>query len=151
MKTIKSFEVDHTKLMPGMYLSRQDGDVDTYDLRFYRPNTGVVLENGALHTLEHLFATYLRNTPEQENVIYFGPMGCRTGCYFLVRNAISPQRAVEIIREAAEFAAGFEGEIPGGSAVECGNCKEHDLEGAKREAARYCDILKDWTAEKLAY
>lgn len=93
MERIASFTVDHDKLLPGMYLSRKDGDVATYDLRFVKPNTPPFLEVPAIHTIEHLFATYARNSPLKDGVIYFGPMGCRTGFYFLVRGtADSPGR-----------------------------------------------------------
>ena len=88
MKRIKSFEIDHTCLTPGLYLSRKDGDVTTYDLRFVRPNTPPFLKNGVMHTIEHLFATYVRNSPLAEHVVYFGPMGCRTGFYFLTGSTV---------------------------------------------------------------
>lgn len=91
MKRIKSFEIDHTCLTPGLYLSRKDGDVTTYDLSFVRPNTPPFLENGVMHTIEHLFATYVRNSSLAEHVVYFGPMGCRTGFYFLT-GGLTPNR-----------------------------------------------------------
>lgn len=150
MKRIASFEVDHNRLQPGMYLSRTDGDVITYDLRFVRPNTPPYLEPAVMHTVEHIFATYVRNSPETEQIIYFGPMGCRTGFYFLTRG-MAHARAIELTRETLAFIASFEGEIPGASAVECGNYLEQDLPGARRAAAFMLDVLKDWTPADLAY
>ena len=105
MKRIASFEVDHTTLTPGLYLSRADGDVTTYDLRFVRPNTPPFLPNAVMHTIEHLFATYVRNSTLSEGVIYFGPMGCRTGFYFLTRG-LSHRQVIGLTREALAFIAG---------------------------------------------
>lgn len=150
MKRIASFQVDHTKLPRGMYLSREDGDIDTYDLRTRRPNREPVMENGALHTVEHLFATFVRNAADAEQVVYFGPMGCRTGFYFLTRG-MDRKRAIELTREAFAFIADYEGEIPGASERECGNWREHDLAGAKIEAQNMGEILRNWTVEQLKY
>lgn len=150
MKRIASFEVDHTVLLPGIYISRQDGDITTYDIRMRRPNVEEVLDNASIHTIEHLFATYVRNSEYAEKIIYFGPMGCRTGCYFLVRD-MQTQTAVELIKKAFNFIADFDGEIPGVSPKECGNYRDHSLEGAKKEAASYSSVIKDWTAEKTVY
>lgn len=108
MKRIASFEVDHTTLTPGLYLSRADGDVTTYDLRFVRPNTPPFLPNAVMHTIEHLFATYVRNSTLSEGVIYFGPMGCRTGFYFLTRG-LSHRQVIGLTREALAFIAAFGG------------------------------------------
>lgn len=140
LRQIQSFQVDHTKLRPGMYVSRVDGDVVTYDIRMKTPNAGDYLANGALHTIEHLFATYVRSSALSDHVVYFGPMGCRTGFYFLVRG-MSHRAAVELARQAFDFIAGFSGPIPGAAVAECGNWKEHDLEGARREAAAYLPVL----------
>ena len=150
MKRIASFEVDHTVLLPGIYISRQDGDITTYDIRMRRPNVEEVLDNASIHTIEHLFATYVRNSEYAEKIIYFGPMGCRTGCYFLVRD-MQTQTAVELIKKAFNFIADFDGEIPGVSPKECGNYRDHSLKGAKKEAASYSSVIKDWTAEKTVY
>ena len=150
LKQIASFQVDHRKLTEGMYTSRVDGDVVTYDIRMVRPNCGTYLGYGAIHSIEHLFATYVRSGPQSDKVIYFGPMGCRTGCYFLVRS-MEPAAAIELVREAMEFIAGYEGAIPGASEAECGNYREHDLEGARAAARKMLPILADWTVDKLAY
>ncbi len=150
MEKIASFQVDHTVLLPGMYVSRVDGDVTTFDLRFVRPNTPPYLSMPAVHTLEHLFATYVRNSEHKDKVIYFGPMGCRTGFYFLTRD-LSHREALALTQAALAFVAAFTGDIPGVSAVECGNWLEHDLEGARTYAAAMADVLRDWTAEKMAY
>ena len=150
MKRIASFEVDHTTLLPGMYVSRVDGDVTTFDLRFVKPNTPPFLEMPAVHTLEHLFATYVRNSVHQEKIIYFGPMGCRTGFYFLTRD-LPAQDALDLAREALAFIADFQGEVPGVSAVECGNWLEHDLAGAQQYAKKMAAVLQTWNVEKMAY
>lgn len=99
MKTIASFTVDHDKLEKGMYVSRVDGDVITYDIRMVKPNGGVYLPNPAMHTFEHLFATYVRNSAFSDQIIYVGPMGCRTGFYFLTRDAMSGEQAIALVRE----------------------------------------------------
>ncbi len=135
MKKIASFCVDHTKLKPGIYISRIDGDVVTYDLRMCVPNAGRYLENGVLHTFEHLFATYVRNSKYADSIIYVGPMGCRTGFYFLTRDRISHGEVIGLLREMCAFVAGFEGPVPGAAEAECGNFREHDLAGGKGESA----------------
>lgn len=150
MEKIASFQVDHTRLRPGMYLSRVDGDVITYDLRFVRPNTPPYLEPASMHTLEHLFATYLRNSDGREGILYFGPMGCRTGFYLLTRG-LAHGDAIRLVREALTFIAGFAGPIPGATAAECGNYREHDLDTAKRDAAKMIPILSQWDESLLAY
>ena len=150
MKKIASFTVDHDKLTQGIYISRIDGDITTFDLRFIKPNTPPFLKPYAMHTIEHLFATYARNCEHKDSVIYFGPMGCRTGCYFLTRD-LDNATVLQIIKDAFEFIANFEGEIPGSSAVECGNYRDHSLEGAKREAEEMVKILKPLTAENMHY
>lgn len=150
MERIASFCVDHTKLEKGVYVSRIDGDITTYDLRMKKPNVEEVLDNGAIHTIEHLFATYARNCEYKDSVIYFGPMGCRTGCYFLTRN-LDDKIVLKIIKDAFGFIAQFEGEIPGSSAVECGNYKDHNLAQAKVEAEKYCKVLEPLTEENMKY
>ena len=150
MERIDSFNVDHTKLLRGMYISRIDGDVITYDIRTRRPNVEDVMENGAIHTFEHLFATYVRNTEQKNNIIYFGPMGCRTGFYFLT-TGITHADALKLTQDALEFIASFEGDVPGVSAIECGNYRDHDLEGAKKEAADQAEVLKSWTTADMIY
>ena len=150
MEKIASFTVDHTKLLRGMYISRIDGDVVTYDIRTRRPNVEEVMENGAIHTVEHLFATFVRNSEFKDNIIYFGPMGCRTGFYFLTTGMTHAQ-ALSLTKDALAFIESFEGEVPGVSAVECGNYRDHDLEGAKKEAADQKEILKNWTTADMIY
>lgn len=150
MNTIASFQVDHNKLEPGCYVSRIDGDIITYDLRFIKPNTPPYLENKALHTVEHLFATYARNSKFAQNVIYFGPMGCRTGFYLIVRE-LSSLNTLELIKETLAESINHQGEIPGSKPVECGNAAEHDLEGAKKAMKEYYDIIENITIYDLQY
>ena len=151
MKKIASFTIDHTILPKGLYTSRVDGDCVTYDIRTRLPNREPVMETGAIHTIEHLFATFARNSAFSDSVVYFGPMGCRTGFYFIVRDAVTPQQAIDLVRDALAFCAVFEGDVPGVSARECGNWRDHDLAGAKKEAAAMCAVLKNWTPADLAY
>jgi len=150
MEKILSFQIDHTKLPCGMYLSRVDGDIDTYDLRTRRPNREPVMANGAMHTVEHLFATFVRNSADADQVVYFGPMGCRTGFYFLTRG-MDRKRAIELTKSAFAFIATYEGEIPGATERECGNWRDHNLEGAKKEAQKMVKILESWTVAQLKY
>ncbi|MDR1464716.1 MAG: S-ribosylhomocysteine lyase [Oscillospiraceae bacterium] len=150
MDRIASFSIDHTILPPGLYLSRRDKTTVTYDLRLVRPNTPPYLSNGALHTIEHLFATFARNSGAGKDIIYFGPMGCRTG-FYLVVDGLEPAAVIRLTAETFARIAAFEGEIPGASAAECGNYLEHDLAGAKAEAQKYAEILQDYPAERLAY
>ena len=151
MKKIASFTVDHDTLDKGMYISRIDGDIVTYDVRMKKPNGGDYLDMPAAHTIEHLFATFSRNTPLADNVIYIGPMGCRTGFYFLVRDKISHTDAIKIVKDSMEFIRDFKGEIPGVSAKECGNYLEHDLEKAKIIASDMASVLANWDETKLNY
>ncbi len=151
MKTIASFTVNHDKLEKGMYISRIDGDVVTYDIRMKKPNGGDYLSNGELHTFEHLFATYARNGSLADQVLYVGPMGCRTGFYLLLRDTVSPQDAIRLVQESFAFIAEFEGEIPGSKRWECGNYLEHDLDGAKKVAKDMLSVLENWSKERLHY
>lgn len=151
MKRIASFQIDHNKLKRGIYVSRIDGDVITYDIRMKEPNKGDYLENGALHTFEHLFATYLRNSSYAKSVIYIGPMGCRTGFYMILRDDVPKDEAIKLVRESFEFISEFTGDIPGASKSECGNYKEHDLTGARRIADEMQEVLTDWNEERLIY
>ena len=141
MKKIASFEIDHDLLTPGLYLSRTDRNTYTLDIRLTRPNT-VPLKVGALHTIEHLAATYLRNSDIKDGVCYFGPMGCLTGCYLVLFDDISEERAAKAVKAAFEFIISFEGVVPGtSSSKECGNYLLHDLEGAKEIARSYVKEL----------
>ena len=151
MKKIASFTVNHDTLDKGMYISRIDGDVVTYDIRMKRPNGGDYLNMSAAHTVEHLFATFARNSCFSDEVLYVGPMGCRTGFYFLTRDNISYTEAISIVADSMKFIKDFTGEIPGTSPEECGNYKEHDLEGAKKIAADMAEVLSVWNEEKLYY
>ena len=151
MKTIASFTVDHDKLEKGMYISRIDGDAITYDIRMKKPNGGDYLTNGALHTFEHLFATYARNSEISDSVIYVGPMGCLTGFYLILRNKVSSEQAIKLVNDSFRFVADFNGKIPGSERRECGNYQLHDLEGAKAVAADMIAELDGYTPEKLNY
>ena len=151
MKKIASFCVNHDKLLPGIYLSRVDGDVVTYDIRLVKPNCPPYLPNPVMHTIEHLFATFARNSQYGERVVYFGPMGCRTGFYFLV-SGMEHREAIALIQEIFQKIADFEGEIPGAScSAECGNYMEHDLPGAKAWAAGFLPVIAGWTPGQLKY
>ncbi|MBO5221491.1 MAG: S-ribosylhomocysteine lyase [Clostridia bacterium] len=149
METIASFEVDHTVLKPGIYLSRVDHGVRTYDIRVTVPNKEF-LPNPAMHTVEHLFAVHARNGAMGDHIIYFGPMGCRTGFYLLTLG-MTDGEAVDLIRETFAFIASYEGAVPGTSEKECGNYREHDLVAAKEIVARYSDVIRDWTADRIFY
>ena len=151
MDRIASFSVDHDRLEKGMYISRVDGDVVTYDIRMKKPNGGDYLGYAELHTFEHLFATYARNSAYKDSVVYVGPMGCRTGFYLLLRDTVSRRDAIDLVRQSFSFISEFEGEIPGAKRQECGNWLEHDLAGARRTAADMLAVLENWNTEKLAY
>lgn len=151
MDRIASFCVNHDVLTKGMYISRTDGDVVTYDVRMKEPNKGDYLENAAMHTLEHLMATYLRNTPMSKEIVYVGPMGCRTGFYVLIRSGVTYEQALRLVRQSFDFIGDYRGEIPGTTSKECGNYLEHDLEGARRVARDMAGVLSKWSAEKMTY
>lgn len=150
MERIKSFAVNHDLLDVGVYLSRVDGDVATYDLRMVKPNGGTYLSTGSAHTIEHLFATCARNSAFSDQVVYVGPMGCRTGFYLLVRSMPSKE-VIALIRDCLRFVADFEGEIPGSRRVECGNYLDHDLTSAKRDVLPLLAVLADYPEERLVY
>lgn len=150
MKRIESFCVDHDKLEKGIYISRIDDDIVTYDMRFVKPNTPPYLSPDAMHTIEHLFATYARNSEYSQNVIYFGPMGCRTGFYFLCRG-LSHDIALSLIKNTVIKCRDHKGEIPGNSKIECGNYLAHDFDGAVSALTEYYDVIKNYTADMLYY
>ena len=150
LRKIASFQVDHDVLQRGIYTSRIDGDVTTYDIRMKLPNKGVYLNNPAMHTIEHLIATFVRSSDYSDRIIYFGPMGCRTGFYLLVRD-IAPNEVIALIKDAFGFLAEYEGEIPGVSSIECGNYLEHDLADAVKEAKEYLPVIENYTVEQLKY
>ena len=133
---IASFSINHDKLLPGLYVSRVDGDITTYDMRCRRPNTGDLLDNSTLHSLEHMFATYIRNGELHDQIVYFGPMGCQTGFYLLVRNADNAAVLAEV-KKTCERILAHEGPVFGAARIECGNYRNLSLEAAKVEAARY--------------
>ena len=152
MERIASFTVDHNVLEPGLYYSRRDGDVITFDLRFKRPNTGDLLSNSEMHSTEHLIATLLRNSAAKDAVVYFGPMGCQTGFYFLFDSAqLSCAAAIELLKEVFRAGAAFDGPMPGQSAVECGNYANLDVNAGKAVCAYYADIIANWTEAQLSY
>lgn len=152
MENITSFCIDHDVLGKGLYVSRIDDDIITYDMRMVVPNAGSYLENAGLHTFEHLLATYVRNTPVSNAIIYVGPMGCRTGFYFLTRDTLSKQAVISLLQEAMRFIAAFEGEIPGAQLPrECGNYLDHALDKARAYAKDYLEVIKEWTPAKMEY
>lgn len=151
LEKITSFTVDHNKLLRGIYMSRVDGDVVTYDVRMKVPNKGDYLSNPTMHTIEHIVATFVRNSQYKDSIIYFGPMGCRTGFYLLVRDKISNSEVINLLKDAFLFLKDFEGVIPGFSAKECGNYLEHDLKTAKIEAVEYLKVVENYSEDKLLY
>lgn len=155
MKRIASFTVDHIRLQKGLYVSRKDYPgqevLTTFDIRMKKPNQKT-LENGAIHTLEHLIATFVRNDTEfADRIIYFGPMGCLTGMYLIVQGDLDSRAVLPLVIRAFRFATDFEGDIPGVSEIECGSYKLHDLAGAKLEAKQYLEVLEQATDKNLEY
>ena len=156
MDKIPSFMINHEILMPGLYLSRTDTVGDrkllSYDLRVTAPNRELVMNTGEMHTIEHLVATFLRNHQDvKDETIYFGPMGCRTGFYLIMTDAVSPEVLLNVLIEAFEFVANFEGEVPGVSARDCGNYLDHNLEMARYFGQKYLNVLKNWTDLTFSY
>lgn len=157
MKPIASFTIDHLRLYPGVYVSRKDSVSDsvitTFDLRMTRPNFEPVMNTAEMHTIEHLAATFLRNHEEYGNkVIYFGPMGCRTGFYLLLAGDYSSADIVPLMKELFTFISEFEGEVPGAAAIHCGNYLDMNLPMAKYLAKRYLtEVLEGITEDRLNY
>ena len=156
MEKIASFTIDHIKLQPGVYVSRKDRvgaeTVTTFDLRITSPNDEPVMNTAEIHAMEHLGATYLRNDPDwQDRVIYFGPMGCRTGFYLLLAGDLTSEEILPLLRKCFRFMADYEGEIPGASAKDCGNYLDLNLPMAKYWAKRYGNLLDNITPDRLAY
>lgn len=147
MNKIPSFTIDHTRLQPGIYVSRRDftpsGDcITTFDVRMTAPNREPAVSPEALHTIEHLAATYLRNDPEwASRIVYWGPMGCCTGSYLLIQGEVEPKEILPLLTRMFGFIATFEGEIPGATAADCGNYTFNDLAEARRVASRYLNRL----------
>lgn len=157
MKKIPSFTINHTKLLRGIYVSRKDevgGEVvTTFDIRMKEPNREPVLHPGALHTIEHLAATYLRNDDEwKDRILYWGPMGCLTGNYLLLKGDYDSADIVELMKRTFRFIADFEGGIPGAAPADCGNYLLHDLQMAKWEAKKFLtEVLENITEKNLNY
>lgn len=157
MEKIASFTIDHIKLQPGIYVSRKDKvgaeTLTTFDLRMTSPNEEPVMNTAEMHTIEHLAATFLRNHPEwKERVIYFGPMGCRTGFYLILAGDLSSRDIVPLMQEMYRFIADFEGDVPGASAKDCGNYLDMNLPMAKFLARKYLtEIVENITEDKLTY
>lgn len=157
MKKIPSFTIDHIRLLRGIYVSRKDevnGEIiTTFDIRMKEPNREPALGQGALHTIEHLAATYLRNNEEwSDKIIYWGPMGCLTGNYLLMKGDLQPADIVGLMQDTFRFVAGYEGEVPGTTAADCGNYLLHDLPMAKWESAKYLhEVLEQIAPENLTY
>ena len=157
METIKSFTVDHKRLLPGVYVSIKDSTghdvVTTFDIRMTRPNFEPVMNTAEIHTLEHLGATFLRNHEEWgDKIIYFGPMGCRTGFYLLLAGDYESEDIISLLREMFEFVCHFEGEIPGAAPEACGNYLDQNLPMAKYLAEKYLEhVLTGITPDRLKY
>ena len=141
MQRITSFNIDHDKLEPGIYVSRIDGDITTYDLRTRKPNNGEYMDTTTAHTVEHMFATFVRNSEIKDDVIYFGPMGCRTGFYLLIRNADNAKVLGITKRILADILA-YDGPVFGASQKECGNFRDLDLAKCKAECTAYLEVLQ---------
>lgn len=145
MKTIESFTINHLTLMPGLYVSRKDSrdgvTVTTFDLRFTMPNREPVMDMPAVHTIEHLGATYLRNSARANDIVYFGPMGCRTGFYLLVFGDLTPEDVADNVIAMCDFILSYDGEVPGARPKECGNFSEQNLNMAKYYVQKYRDDL----------
>ena len=152
MERIASFNVDHNVLVPGLYLSRRDGSVTTLDMRFKKPNTGDLLTNPEMHSCEHIMATFLRNSAKKDAIVYFGPMGCQTGFYFLYDNTkMTDAEAIDLLKKTVADGAVYDGPMPGKSPVECGNYINLDTAHSRRCLAYYLDVIKDWTEADLVY
>lgn len=156
MEKIASFTVDHLNLKPGLYLSREDKvggqTIKSYDLRFTAPNFEPVMNTAEIHTIEHIGATFLRNHPTfKDDVIYFGPMGCRTGFYLILTEAVQPADVLQLLKETFQFAASFEGEIPGAAARDCGNYLDQNLPMARYYSERYAKVLDSITDLSFEY
>ena len=142
MKKIASFTVDHDLLDPGIYVSRRDGDITTYDLRTRKPNAGSYMDTRTMHTVEHLFATFVRNSEIRDSVIYFGPMGCQTGFYLLTRD-VPDEKVLEVTLDVLRQILAYDGPVFGASQKECGNFRNLDLADAKKEVEAYLRVLEN--------
>ncbi|MBR0137869.1 MAG: S-ribosylhomocysteine lyase [Erysipelotrichaceae bacterium] len=151
MKEIASFTVNHDILEKGMYVSRIDGDVITYDIRMKKPNCDDYLSTGGMHSIEHLFATYARNSKWSGQIIYVGPMGCRTGFYLLTRDTMSKEEAIKLTADSMKFISEFDGRMPGSERWQCGNYLDHNIEEARAVAKDMLEVLRDYTPEMMKY
>lgn len=156
MEKITSFTIDHIRLQPGLYVSRKDpvGDrvVTTFDLRLTSPNEEPVMNTAEIHAMEHLAATYLRNEPVwKEKVLYFGPMGCRTGFYLLMQGDLTSRDVLPLVKDCFRFIADFAGEIPGACAKDCGNYLDMNLPMAKHWGKKYANLLETAGDDRLNY
>ena len=156
MEKITSFTIDHIKLQPGLYVSRKDKvgqeTVTTFDLRLCKPNDEPVMNTAEVHTIEHLAATYLRNEPAwKDKVLYFGPMGCRTGFYLILTGDLTSGDVLPLVRDCFRFIAEFRGEVPGASAKDCGNYLDMNLPMANYWGRKYADLLENITEDRLVY
>lgn len=156
MEKITSFTIDHVKLQPGLYVSRKDrvgeATVTTFDLRLTKPNDEPVMNTGEVHTMEHLAATYLRNDPVwKQRVLYFGPMGCRTGFYLLLSGDYTSRDVLPLVTECFRFIRDFRGDVPGASARDCGNYLDMNLPMANYWGEKYTALLENITEERLHY
>ena len=140
MRRIASFSVNHDKISEGIYISRIDGDITTYDMRMRKPNMGDYIDNLTIHSLEHMFATYVRNSDIGESVIYFGPMGCQTGFYLLTRD-VDNDTVLKSVKDVLVKIINHDGEMFGNTREECGNYRNLNLDAAKLESRRYLDVL----------
>ena len=143
---IESFKIDHNKLKPGIYVSRTDGDIVTYDLRTRKPNMGDYMDNATMHSVEHMIATYIRSSSIGQDIIYFGPMGCQTGFYLLVRNGKNHE-VLSVLKKTLQKVISHEGEVFGASQIECGNYKNLDIALAKEECRKYLEVLENYTPD----
>lgn len=150
MERIKSFTINHNVLMPGFYVSREDGDIITYDLRTRRPNMGDYMSNSTMHSVEHMFATIVRNSDIADDVVYFGPMGCQTGFYLVVKNQ-DPKKVFDVTKNVLEQIIAYDGPVFGASAIECGHYENLDLEEAHVECKKYLEVLKAQTNMEFTY
>lgn len=156
MEKITSFTIDHIKLEPGLYVSRKDRvgseTVTTFDLRITNPNEEPVMNTAEIHTMEHLGATYLRNNRQwKDRVLYFGPMGCRTGFYLLLAGDLSSRDVLELVLDCFRFIRNFRGEVPGASAKDCGNFLDMNLPMANYWGSRYAALLEKIDEAHLTY
>ena len=156
MEKITSFTIDHNRLQPGLYVSRQDKvgveTVTTFDLRLTSPNEEPVMNTAEVHTIEHLAATYLRNEPNwKDKVLYFGPMGCRTGFYLLLAGSYTSKEVLSLVKDCFRFIAGFQGEVPGASAKDCGNYLDMNLPMANFWGRKYSNLLENIEESRLVY